>query len=278
MRPGTTSSSTIGLRTSPGPGRPGRPAGHHRDEFRCGAQGARAGNGSSGADRIGSRWTGRDRREGTPAGPRRAEPRAPAQRRTRRRRRRRQPAAGRRGRVVANMTTSLTVPTATSVRAVPAKLMADNRVVINNHLRRARGGKISYTHLIGYAIVKALADNPEMNTHFAEIDGRPTLVTPEHVNLGIAIDLVGKDNARSLIVANIKRAETMSFAEFWSAYEDIIRRARSGKLSADDFAGTTITLTNPGTIGTNHSVPRLMEGQGTIIGVGAMEIRPSSAA
>ena len=103
------------------------------------------------------------------------------------------------------MTTSLTVPTATSVRAVPAKLMADNRVVINNHLRRARGGKISYTHLIGYAIVKALADNPEMNTHFAEIDGRPTLVTPEHVNLGIAIDLVGKDDARSLIVANIKQ-------------------------------------------------------------------------
>ena len=181
------------------------------------------------------------------------------------------PLRGAAARVVANMTTSLTVPTATSVRAVPAKLMADNRVVINNHLRRARGGKISYTHLIGYAIVKALAHNPEMNSHFAEIDGRPTLVTPEHVNLGIAIDLVGKDDARSLIVANIKHAETMSFAEFWSAYEDIIRRARSGKLSADDFAGTTITLTNPGTIGTNHSVPRLMEGQGTIIGVGAME-------
>ncbi len=181
------------------------------------------------------------------------------------------PLRGAAARVVANMTSSLTVPTATSVRAVPAKLMADNRVVINNHLRRARGGKISYTHLIGYATVKALAHNPEMNSHFAEIDGRPTLVTPEHVNLGIAIDLVGKDDARSLIVANIKHAETMSFAEFWSAYEDIVRRARSGKLSADDFAGTTITLTNPGTIGTNHSVPRLMEGQGTIIGVGAME-------
>ena len=91
------------------------------------------------------------------------------------------------------MTTSLTVPTATSVRAVPAKLIADNRVVINNHLRRARGGKISFTHIIGYAVVKALADHPEMNNHFAEVDGKPTLVTPEHVNLGIAIDLVGKD-------------------------------------------------------------------------------------
>jgi multifunctional 2-oxoglutarate metabolism enzyme len=181
------------------------------------------------------------------------------------------PLRGAAARVVANMTTSLTVPTATSVRAVPAKLMADNRVVINNHLRRARGGKVSFTHLIGFAVVKALADHPEMNDHFAEIDGKPALVRPEHVNFGIAIDLVGKNNARSLVVASIKSAEVMSFAEFWSAYEDIIRRARGGKLTADDFAGTTISLTNPGTIGTNHSVPRLMAGQGTIVGVGAME-------
>ncbi|MGH8961269.1 MAG: multifunctional oxoglutarate decarboxylase/oxoglutarate dehydrogenase thiamine pyrophosphate-binding subunit/dihydrolipoyllysine-residue succinyltransferase subunit [Jatrophihabitantaceae bacterium] len=174
-------------------------------------------------------------------------------------------------RVVANMQTSLTVPTATSVRAVPAKLLADNRVVINNHLRRSRGGKISFTHVIGFAIVRALHDYPEMNKYFAEVGGKPAVVTPEHVNLGIAIDLVGKDNSRSLVVASIKNSETMDFAAFWNAYEDIIRRARSGKLGADDFAGTTISLTNPGTIGTNHSVPRLMAGQGTIVGVGAME-------
>jgi 2-oxoglutarate dehydrogenase E1 component len=174
-------------------------------------------------------------------------------------------------RVVANMQTSLTVPTATSVRAVPAKLLADNRVVINNHLKRSRGGKISFTHVIGYAVVKALVDFPEMNNHFAEIDGKPHLVTPEHANFGLAIDLPGKDGQRSLVVANIKGAEAMDFAAFWGAYEDIIRRARTGKLTADDFAGTTISLTNPGTIGTNHSVPRLMAGQGTIIGVGAME-------
>ncbi|MDT4977026.1 MAG: multifunctional 2-oxoglutarate metabolism enzyme, partial [Pseudonocardiales bacterium] len=174
-------------------------------------------------------------------------------------------------RVVLNMQTSLSVPTATSVRAVPAKLMADNRVVINNHLRRSRGGKVSFTHIVGYAIVRALHDFPEMNNYFAEIEGKPSLVTPEHVNLGIAIDLVGKDNSRSLVVANIKGAETMDFAGFWNAYEDIIRRARAGKLGADDFAGTTLSLTNPGTIGTNHSVPRLMAGQGTIVGVGAME-------
>jgi multifunctional 2-oxoglutarate metabolism enzyme len=181
------------------------------------------------------------------------------------------PLRGAASRVVANMQASLSVPTATSVRAVPAKLMADNRVVINNHLRRSRGGKVSFTHIVGYAIVRALHDHPEMNNAFAEVDAKPTLITPEHVNLGIAIDLAGKDKSRSLVVANIKAAETMDFATFWNAYEDIIRRARSGKLGADDFNGTTLSLTNPGTIGTNHSVPRLMAGQGTIIGVGAME-------
>ena len=169
------------------------------------------------------------------------------------------------------MDASLHVPTATSVRAVPAKLIADNRIVINNHLPRARGGKVSFTHLIGYALVKALADFPEMNNSFAEVDGKPALVTPEHVNLGLAIDLKGKDGSRSLVVASIKGCESMDFTQFWQAYEDVIRRARAGKLTADDFAGTTISLTNPGTIGTVHSVPRLMQGQGTIIGVGAME-------
>jgi 2-oxoglutarate dehydrogenase E1 component len=181
------------------------------------------------------------------------------------------PLRGAAARVVANMESSLTVPTATSVRAVPAKLIADNRVVINNHLRRARGGKVSFTHIIGFAVVRALRDHPEMNNAFAQIDGKPALLKPEHVNLGIAIDLAGKDGARSLVVASIKKADTLDFAGFWNAYEDIIRRARSGKLTTDDFAGTTISLTNPGTIGTNHSVPRLMAGQGTIIGVGAME-------
>jgi 2-oxoglutarate dehydrogenase E1 component len=174
-------------------------------------------------------------------------------------------------RVVVNMEQSLHVPTATSVRAVPAKLLFDNRVVINNHLRRARGGKVSFTHLIGYAVVKALKSQPAMNTAYTEIDGKPAVVTPAHVNLGIAIDLVGKNDSRSLVVASIKNADTLDFSAFWSAYEDIIRRARNGKLTPADFAGTTISITNPGTIGTNHSVPRLMAGQGTIIGVGAME-------
>src|SRR3954453_20421967 len=173
--------------------------------------------------------------------------------------------------VVKNMEASLEVPTATSVRAVPAKLLADNRLVINNQLRRTRGGKISFTHLIGFAVVRALADFPVMNRHFAEIDGKPSVITPDHVNLGLAIDLPGKNGSRCLAVVAIKGCESMNFAQFWSAYEAIVHKARSGALTGEDFAGTTISLTNPGTLGTNHSVPRLMQGQGTIVGVGAME-------
>jgi 2-oxoglutarate decarboxylase len=173
--------------------------------------------------------------------------------------------------VVKNMNVSLTVPTATSVRAVPAKLLADNRIVINNHLARSRGGKISFTHLIGYALVRALDDFPNMNNAFAEVDGKPVVVQPEHVNFGLAIDLPKPDGSRSLVVASIKGAEEMDFAGFWAAYEDIIRRARANKLTMEDFTGTTISLTNPGTLGTNHSVPRLTAGQGAILGVGAME-------
>ena len=169
------------------------------------------------------------------------------------------------------MSMSLDLPTATSVRAIPAKLMIDNRVVINNQLKRTRGGKISFTHILGYALVQALKSFPNMNRHYAEIDGKPNSVTPAHINLGLAIDLQGKDGKRSLVVAGIKRCETMSFGQFVAAYEDIVRRARDGKLTAEDFAGVTISLTNPGTIGTVHSVPRLMAGQGAIIGVGAME-------
>lgn len=173
--------------------------------------------------------------------------------------------------IVKNMSASLTIPTATSVRAIPAKLMIDNRLVINNHLARTRGGKISFTHLLGYAIVQAVKAFPNMNRHFTEIDGKPNAVTPAHTNLGLAIDLPGKNGSRTLVVAAIKNTETMTFGQFHSAYEDIVRRARDGKLGTEDFTGVTISLTNPGTIGTNHSVPRLMPGQGAIVGAGAME-------
>ncbi|MHA7961693.1 multifunctional oxoglutarate decarboxylase/oxoglutarate dehydrogenase thiamine pyrophosphate-binding subunit/dihydrolipoyllysine-residue succinyltransferase subunit, partial [Streptomyces sp. L500] len=173
--------------------------------------------------------------------------------------------------VAKNMNASLELPTATSVRAVPVKLLFDQRIVINNHLQRARGGKVSFTHLIGYAMVQALKLMPSMNYSFTEKDGKPTLVKPEHVNLGLAIDLVKPNGDRQLVVAAIKKAETLNFFEFWQAYEDIVKRARVGKLTMEDFTGVTASLTNPGGIGTVHSVPRLMPGQGLIIGVGAMD-------
>ncbi len=182
------------------------------------------------------------------------------------------PLRGAAGAIAKNMQASLELPTATSVRAVPAKLLADNRIVINNHLRRSRGGKVSFTHLLGYAMVRALAQFPNMNRHYGTDDkGKPAVVDPGHVNLGLAMDLQGKDGSRSLVVVALKGCEKLNFAQFWAAYEEVVRKARTGKLTTEDFAGVTISLTNPGTIGTNHSVPRLTVGQGTIVGVGAME-------
>ncbi len=181
------------------------------------------------------------------------------------------PLRGVASRIVENMDASLAVPTATSVRAVPAKLLADNRIVINNHLARGRGGKVSFTHLIGYALVRALAVHPEMNHSYAVVDGKPNMIIPPHVNLGIAIDLSKPDGSRQLVVPSIKACEQMDFRQFWQGYEDIVRRARRNELTMEDHTGATISLTNPGGIGTVHSQPRLMVGQSAIIGVGAME-------
>ena len=173
--------------------------------------------------------------------------------------------------LAANMDQSLQVPTATSVRTVPAKLMIDNRIVVNNHLRRTRGGKVSFTHLIAWAMIKALKELPSQNVFYDEVEGKPVAVHPANINLGIAIDMPKPDGTRGLLVPGIKRTQNMGFADFLLAYEDVVFRAREGKLVADDYAGNTISLTNPGGIGTVHSVPRLMKGQACIIGAGALE-------
>ncbi|HEX4189939.1 MAG TPA: multifunctional oxoglutarate decarboxylase/oxoglutarate dehydrogenase thiamine pyrophosphate-binding subunit/dihydrolipoyllysine-residue succinyltransferase subunit [Marmoricola sp.] len=175
-----------------------------------------------------------------------------------------------------NMDISLSVPTATSVRNIPVKLLWDNRIVINNHLKRARGGKVSFTHLIGYAIVKAIRTLPEMNNTFAEIDGKPNMVTPAHINLGLAIDQQKPDGTRQLVAPSIKGCESMDFAQFWTAYEEIVRKAKDSKLTMEDYSGTTVSLTNVGGLGTNNSVPRLMQGQAAIIGVGSMDYPPEA--
>ncbi len=173
--------------------------------------------------------------------------------------------------LAANMDASLTIPTATSVRAIPAKLLIDNRIVINSHLTRTRGGKVSFTHIIGYAIIRALKEFPSQNVYYEEVEGKPASVTPANINFGLAIDIPKPDGTRALLVPNIKKAQKLNFVEYLAAYEDLVKRARDNKLTAEDFAGTTASLTNPGGIGTVHSVPRLTKGQGCIIGAGALD-------
>ncbi|MHB1597710.1 MAG: multifunctional oxoglutarate decarboxylase/oxoglutarate dehydrogenase thiamine pyrophosphate-binding subunit/dihydrolipoyllysine-residue succinyltransferase subunit [Acidimicrobiales bacterium] len=177
-------------------------------------------------------------------------------------------------RIVENMVRSLGVPTATSVHPVPAKLLEVNRRIVNEHLARTSGGKVSFTHLVGWAVVRALHDVPALNARFVEdADGKgtPGVVRHEHVGLGIAIDLERPGGGRSLLVPCVRDADTLDFAGFLHAYEDLVRKARSAKLAVEDFAGVTVTLTNPGTLGTTQSVPRLMAGQGAIVGVGAID-------
>ena len=173
--------------------------------------------------------------------------------------------------LVTNMDASLSVPTATSVRTIPAKLLIDNRIVINSHLGRTRGGKVSFTHLLGFAIIRALKEFPSQNVYYDIVDEKPAVVSPAHVNLGLAIDIPKEDGTRALLVPNIKKAERLNFAEYLTAYEELVARARENKLTAADFAGSTISLTNPGGIGTVHSVPRLMKGAGCIVGAGALD-------
>jgi 2-oxoglutarate dehydrogenase E1 component len=181
-----------------------------------------------------------------------------------------EPLRGAAARTVENMEASLGVPTATSVRVVPAKLLEVNRQILNNQLARTGSGKVSFTHLIAYAVLRALADFPALNSAYATEDGKPVVVRHQHVNLGLAVDVQRRDGTHSLLVPNVKEAETLDFAAFWRAYEELIVKVRSGKISPDDFAGTTSSITNPGMIGTVHSVPRLMPGQGFIVGVGSI--------
>ena len=175
-------------------------------------------------------------------------------------------------RTAKNMDDSLSMPTATSARAVPAKVLIENRAVINSHLARTRGGKVSFTHLIGWAVVESLTEMPSMNVSYGVDEaGKPVLNEPAHVAFGLAIDVPGADGQRRLLVPSIKQADLMDLSQFVEAYEALVAKARENKLDLDDFRGTTVTLTNPGMIGTLHSVPRLMPGQGLIVGVGAMD-------
>jgi 2-oxoglutarate dehydrogenase E1 component len=199
----------------------------------------------------------------TTAAPAPAEAAAPAENAT--------PIRGGALKIVENMETSLGVPTATSNRRIPVKVLDENRRVINKYLQERGAGKASYTHLVAWAIIRALKDFPQLNDGFEVINGTPSRLRREGINLGVAIDLAKKDGSRTLLVPNVKSAERMTFSQFLAAYDDVVKRARGGKLQIPDFQGTTVSLTNPGTIGTVASTPRLMAGQSVIIATGAIE-------
>lgn len=173
--------------------------------------------------------------------------------------------------IATNMMQSLTIPTATSFRVIPVKALEENRRLINKFLAGCRRPKISYTHIFAWAITRALVKYPNLNDTFAMINGQPARVRRESINIGLAVDTTRKDGSRMLVVPSIKNAQTLTFSEFCIAYDDLITRARTGKLTVDELTGASVSLTNPGTIGTVTSVPRLMEGQGLIMAVGAIE-------
>src|SRR5881296_826642 len=179
------------------------------------------------------------------------------------------PITGPAARLAQNMADSLSLPTATSFREIAVDVLDARRRELNAQLAAA-GKKISYTHLIGYAIVRVARELPVMTHAFQDVDGKPHRFDPHAVNLGLAVDVEKKDGSRALVVPVIKHAEGMDFATFHTTYEALVGKARANKLVPDDFAGATITLTNPGTIGTVASVPRLMKGQGSIIATGAI--------
>jgi 2-oxoglutarate decarboxylase len=176
--------------------------------------------------------------------------------------------------IVENMETSLGVPTATSLRQLPLRVLDENRALINKHLQATGGRKVSYTHLIAWALLQALNKYPQLNDGYEESDGQSFRVVRPDVNLGVAVDVTKKDGTRTLLVPNVKGANHMSFSEFVRAYDDVVVRARNGKLQIPDFQGTTVSLTNPGTIGTHASTPRLMAGQGLIFATGAIGFPP----
>jgi 2-oxoglutarate decarboxylase len=182
-----------------------------------------------------------------------------------------QPIRGGALKIVENMEASLGVPTATSNRHVPVKVLEENRALVNQFLKEHKRGKTSYTHFIAFAILRAVERFPQMNDGYAVVDGHPARVKRAEVNLGVAIDLEKKDGTRTLLVPNVKNAGALGFSAFLAAYDDVIKRARGGKLAVADFQDTTVSLTNPGTIGTVSSNPRLMAGQSAIIATGAIE-------
>lgn len=173
--------------------------------------------------------------------------------------------------IAENMDESLSVPTATSVRTVPVKALDENRRIINKYLIKLKKRKVSFTHILAWAVVKTLQKFPSLNDTYSYKEGKAYRVVRPTINFGLAVDVTRKDGTRLLMVPSIKDAGSMTFAEFAIKYDEIIDRAKKNKLTLDDLQGTTISLTNPGMIGTASSMPRLMAGQGCIIAAGKID-------
>ena len=176
--------------------------------------------------------------------------------------------------IAENMAASLTIPTATSQRVMAVKVIDENRRTINNYRTASGKSKLSYTHIVAWSIVRSIEQVPAVNQAYSGSGGDSFRIVRGHVNLGLAVDVAGKDGARSLKVPSVKAAEKLNFAQFVQAYDELVKRARDNKLTVADFEGTTISLTNPGTVGTVGSIPRLMPGQGAIIATGAIDYSP----
>ncbi|HET8646719.1 MAG TPA: 2-oxo acid dehydrogenase subunit E2, partial [Vicinamibacteria bacterium] len=182
-----------------------------------------------------------------------------------------QPIRGGAMRIVENMEASLGVPTATSVREIPVRTLEENRAVLNKHRAASGRGKVSFTHLVAWAVLRALDTFPRLNDAYAELEGQPHRIQRDKVRLGIAVDVQKKDGSRTLLVPNIKDAQQLDFSAFVAAFDDLVGRSRRGQISPDDFMGTSVSITNPGVVGTTASAPRLMPGQGLIVATGALD-------
>lgn len=174
-------------------------------------------------------------------------------------------------RIAENMDNSLFVPTATSVRTIPVKVLDENRRIINKYLRKVHRGKISFTHILTWGIINALKKFPYLNDAFYRENGKAFRLRRKSINMGFAVDLVRKDGSRMLMVPNIKNIQNLRFDEFIQRYDDLIARTRIGKINLDELQNTTISITNPGMIGTTMSNPRLMQGQSMIIAIGSID-------
>jgi len=185
-----------------------------------------------------------------------------------------EPVRGGMVRVIENMEASLSVPTATSMREVPVRALEENRALVNRHRAATGSPKVSFTHIIAWAMIKALDTFPRLNDAYAELDGKPHRIHRGDVRLGIAVDVTKKDGTRTLLVPNIRGANLLSFPQFIEKFDDLVGRSRKSTLMPDDFMGTTVSLTNPGTVGTTASTPRLMPGQGLILATGSLDYPP----